>query len=56
MLQCKKCNTRLFENNAYKEHGDLVIPCPYCQAKNLITPVLINKVPVSMFEVVGYRE
>jgi hypothetical protein len=56
MLQCKKCYSQLFESNAQKEHGDLIIVCS-CGAKNILAPMLINKVPIySFLEVVAYRE
>ncbi len=56
MLQCKKCYTRLFENNAEKEHGELIVICSTCGAKNILAPVLVNKVALPAFEVIGYRD
>jgi hypothetical protein len=56
MLQCKKCFTRLFESNANKEHGELIVICSGCEAKNILAPVLINKVALAIFEVVAYRD
>jgi hypothetical protein len=55
MLQCKKCYSQLFETNAQKEHGDLIIVCS-CGAKNILAPVFINKVALPIFEVVGWRD
>jgi hypothetical protein len=55
MLQCKKCHIRLFENNANEEHGELIILCR-CGAKNILAPVLINKVALAICEVVAYRD
>jgi len=55
MLQCKKCHIRLFENNAYREHGDLIIPCR-CGAKNILGPVIFDKVMLPTLEVIAYRD
>jgi len=56
MLQCKKCYTRLFEDHAEKEHGELIVICSACAAKNVLVPVLSNKVAQHLFEVTGWRE
>jgi DNA-directed RNA polymerase subunit RPC12/RpoP len=56
MLQCKKCYTQIFETNIEQQQGDWIITCSQCGAKNIIAPVLINKVAVKMLYVVGWRE
>jgi hypothetical protein len=56
MLQCKKCYTRLFESNTENEHGELIVICSTCGAKNVLASVLVNKIALSAFEVIGWRE
>lgn len=56
MLHCKECYTRLFENNAEMEHGELIVVCSTCGAKNILARVLVNKVALPILEVIGWRE
>lgn len=57
MLQCKKCSISLFENSPEEEFGEVIVICSTCGAKNILAPLLIDKVFISiMFEVIGYRE
>jgi hypothetical protein len=56
MLQCKKCRVQIFEDNIERHQGDWIIICSMCGAKNIVAPVLINKVAVKMLQVVGWRE
>jgi hypothetical protein len=57
MLHCKKCHNQIFDSNAEKEHGDIIIQCSFCGAKNILAPVIINKVALySFLQVVGWRD
>jgi hypothetical protein len=56
MLHCKKCHIQIFESNMDHHQGDWIITCSICGAKNIIAPVLINKVAIEMLPVIGWRE
>ena len=60
MLECKRCYFRLYEDNAQKEHGELIVVCSRCAAKNILLPILINKVALwshlEDLEVIGWRD
>jgi hypothetical protein len=56
MLECKKCHVRIFESNAHEEHGDLIIACSHCGAKNILAPVVFSKVVLPTFDVIGWRD
>ena len=49
ILECTKCHFHLYEDNARKEYGELIVACSRCRAKNILAPVLINKVALSNF-------
>jgi DNA-directed RNA polymerase subunit RPC12/RpoP len=57
MLQCKKCFTQIFINNSEDDHGDTVIVCSQCGAKNVLGPTLVDTVQLyNSLRVVGYKD
>jgi transcription elongation factor Elf1 len=57
MFQCLHCQVVILNQQVEKDAGDWIIPCLYCGAKNILAPILINRIPpLPTIEIIGWRD
>jgi hypothetical protein len=56
MFQCTQCHQGLLLRDLRFYQGDWIIPCCLCGAKNVLGLIRNNAVPLSNWEVIGWRE
>jgi hypothetical protein len=56
MLQCSHCHIAILAGQVEKDAGDWIIACPRCGVKNILAPILVNKVQLPILEITGWRD
>jgi DNA-directed RNA polymerase subunit RPC12/RpoP len=57
MFKCANCHISfIFTVDFEKEHGDWIVKCPKCNAKNILSTSTINREYIPTFEIMGWKD